>query len=88
MLHQIKAPQFYTDLGLQKTVLNPLVNGKFEDFSRPLDVFQVLFTANRGQKFHLSPRIDEWILERTSDSSQSARPTGRVLKSAGETSIF
>ena len=28
MLHQIKAPQFYTDLGLQKTVLNPPVNGK------------------------------------------------------------
>ena len=28
MLHQIKAPQFYTDLGLQKkTVLNPLANG-------------------------------------------------------------
>ena len=42
----------------------------------------------RGQKFHSSPRIDEWILERTSDYSQSARPTGRVLKSAGETSIF
>ena len=42
----------------------------------------------RGQKFHSSARIDEWILERTSDSSQSARPTGRVLKSEGETSIF
>ena len=42
----------------------------------------------RGQKFHSSARIDEWILERTSDSSQSARPTGRVLKSAGDTSIF
>ena len=42
---------------------------------------------SRGQKFLLSPRVDEWILERTSDSPQSARPTGRVLKSAGETSI-
>ena len=41
-----------------------------------------------GQKFHSSTGIDEWILERTSDSPQSARPTGRVLKSAGETSIF
>ena len=30
MLHQIKAPQFYTDLGLQKTVLNPPVNGKIQ----------------------------------------------------------
>ena len=30
MLHQIKAPQFYTDLGLQKTVLNPSVNSKIE----------------------------------------------------------
>ena len=42
----------------------------------------------RGQKFHSSARIYEWILERTSDSFRSARPTGRVLKSAGETSIF
>ena len=46
MLHQIKAPQFYTDLDLQKTVLNPLANGKFKDFSMPLSVFQVLFKAN------------------------------------------
>ena len=46
MLHQIKAPQFYTDLGLQKTVLNPLALVKFKDFSMPLSVFQVLFKAN------------------------------------------
>ena len=46
-------------------------------------------TLKQGTKIrHLSARIYEWILERTSDSSQSARPTGRVLKSAGETSIF
>ena len=43
MLHQIKAPQLYTDSGLQRTVLNPLANGKFKDFSMPLSVFQVLF---------------------------------------------
>ena len=42
----------------------------------------------RGQNFNLSARIYKWILERTSDSSQSARPTGQVLKSTGETSIF
>ena len=42
----------------------------------------------RGQKFHSSARIDMWILGRTGDSSQSACPTGRVLKSASETSIF
>ena len=29
-----------------KTVLNPPVNGKFKDFSRPLSVFQVLFKAS------------------------------------------
>ena len=46
MLHQIKALQFYTDLGLQKTVLNPLQMVKLKDFSRPLSVFQVLFKAN------------------------------------------
>ena len=36
-----KAPQFYTDSGLQKTVLNLLANDKFKDFLRPLSVFQV-----------------------------------------------
>ena len=42
MLHQTKAPQFYTDLGLQKTVLNPIANGKiqglffFKYFSRQI----------------------------------------------------
>ena len=41
-----------------------------------------------GQKFHSSARIDEWILERMSDSCQRARPIGRVLKSAGKTSVF
>ena len=46
-------------------------------------------TLKQGSKIpHLSARIYEWILERTSDSSQSARPTGRVLKSAGEPSIY
>ena len=30
MLHQIKAPQFDTDLGLQRHVLNPPVNGKVQ----------------------------------------------------------
>ena len=27
-------------------MLNPRVNGKLKDFSRPLNVFQVLFKAN------------------------------------------
>ena len=42
----------------------------------------------QGTKFHSSACVYEWILKRTSDFSQSARPTGRVLKSAGETSIL
>ena len=46
MLPQIKAPQFYTDSGLHKKVLNPLQIVKFKDFSRSLSVFQVLFKAN------------------------------------------
>ena len=40
MLHQKKAPQFHTHLGLQNPVLNPHANGKFKDFSRPLSVFK------------------------------------------------
>ena len=34
---------------------------------------------NRGQKFHSSARNYEGNLERTSNSSQSTRPVGRVL---------
>ena len=33
----------------------------------------------RGQKFHSSARNYEWNLEKTSNSSQSPRPTGPVL---------
>ena len=45
MLHQIKTPQFYTDLGLQ-IVLNPLVNGKIQGVFKAFECFQVLFKAN------------------------------------------
>ena len=46
MLHQIKAPQFYTDLGLQKTVLNPIVNGKIQGLFKDFGYFsrQILFS--------------------------------------------
>ena len=43
MLHQIKAPKFYTDLGLQKTVLNPLKNGKIQGFFKAFECFSNTF---------------------------------------------
>ena len=43
MLHQIKAPQFYTDLGLQKTVLNPLANGKSQGLFKAFECFSSTF---------------------------------------------
>ena len=39
MLHQMKAPQFYTDLGLQKTMLNPLADGKIQGLYKAFWVF-------------------------------------------------
>ena len=39
MLHQIKAPQFYTDLGLKKTLSNPPVNGKIQGLFKALECF-------------------------------------------------
>ena len=36
LLHQIKAPQFYTDLDLQKQCWILLYMVKFKEFSRPL----------------------------------------------------
>ena len=50
MLHQIKAPQFYTDLDLQKTVLNPLADGKIQGLFKAFECFfkyfsrQILFS--------------------------------------------
>ena len=46
MLHQIKAKQFYTDLGpyQQCLVLQKIV--EFKDFSRLLSDFRVLFQAD------------------------------------------
>ena len=43
MLHQIKAPQFYTDLGLQKTVLNTLANGKIQGLLNAFECFSSTF---------------------------------------------
>ena len=40
MLHQIKAPQFYTDLGLQKTQLNPPINGKILGLFKAFECFK------------------------------------------------
>ena len=36
----------------------------------------------RGQKFHSSARNYEWNLERTSNSSQSTRPVGKVYRTS------
>ena len=45
ILHQIKAPQFYTVLGLQKTVLNPLENGKIQGPFKAFECFSSTFQA-------------------------------------------
>ena len=43
MLHQIKAQQFYTDLGLLSTVLSPTEISRIQGLSR---LFPVLFKAD------------------------------------------
>ena len=42
MLHQIKASQIYTDLGLQ-TLLNPPVNGENQGLSKAFECFSSTF---------------------------------------------
>ena len=42
MLHQLKAPQFYTDLGLQR-LLNPPVNGKIQGLFMAFECFSSTF---------------------------------------------
>ena len=51
MLHQIKAKQFYTDLGLYKQCFVPQKIVEFKDFSRFLCDFQVLFKADLILKY-------------------------------------
>ena len=52
MLHQIKAPQFYTYLGLHKTVLSSLANGKIRELFKAFECFsstcQVIFFYFQG----------------------------------------
>ena len=46
MLHQIKAQQFYTDLGLYQLCLVLQKIAESKDFSRFLSDFQILFKAD------------------------------------------
>ena len=75
MLHQIKAPQFYTDLSLQKQnwILMQMV--KFKDFSRPLSVFQVLFKAN----FIFKDFSRQFVYSSTFQACANPDPTYQVL---------
>ena len=43
MLHQMKAPQFYSDSGLQNTVLNPLANSKIQRLFKAFECFSSTF---------------------------------------------
>ena len=43
MLHQIKAPQFYTDFRSTKTLSNPPVNGKIQGLFKAFECFSSTF---------------------------------------------
>ena len=43
LLHQIKVPQFYADLGLKKPVLNSLANGKIQGLFKAFECFSSTF---------------------------------------------
>ena len=43
MLHQIKAHQFYTDLGLLSTVLSPTENNKIQGLFKAFEKFSSTF---------------------------------------------
>ena len=46
MLHQIKAPQFHTDIGLKKIVMNPLANGNIQGHFKAFECFSSTFQAS------------------------------------------
>ena len=43
MLHQIKAQQFYTDLGLLSTVLSPTENSRIQGLFKAFELFSSTF---------------------------------------------
>ena len=43
MLHQIKAQQFYTDLGLLSTVLRPTENSRIQGLFQAFELFSSTF---------------------------------------------
>ena len=70
MLPQIKAPQFYTDLGLKKTLLNPPVNGKFQGLFKAF----VCFSSTVQGKFYLFSRTFQDSLVYSSTFQACANP--------------
>ena len=82
----------------------PFFSPHFSWFNDAMISLINVLTLSRGQKFHLSALNYEWNLEMMNNSSQSTRPvgwvlweewlvlstcpTGWVLKSESETSIF
>ena len=74
MLHQIKAPQFYTDLGLQKTVLNPLANGKIQGLFKIFECFSGTFQG----KFYFQGLQDSPVYSSTFQAC--ANPENLYLK--------
>ena len=57
MLHQIKAQQFYTDLGLLSTVLSPTENSRIQGLFKAFELFSSTFQGrfNFSWTFQDSP---------------------------------
>ena len=57
MLHQIKAPQFYTNLGFKSQLLNPPVKGNIQGlYAEPNKGTTILYQF-RFQKLVLNPSV-------------------------------
>ena len=70
MLHQIKAPQFYADLGIKKTVLNPLANGKIQGLFKAFECFSSTFQG----KFHFQSFQDSTVYSNTFQACANPDP--------------
>ena len=52
MLHQTKAPQFYTDIRSPKTLLNPPVNSKIQGLFKAFECFSSTFQGKFNFQGH------------------------------------
>ena len=74
----IKAPQFYTDLGLQKTLLNPPKNGKIQELFKAFECFSSTFQGKFNFQGLFKTVLYIQVLFKSVRTLETSGPSGLV----------